>query len=111
MILSTEVPAHQLTINLSDLYRTDHIPWHIEAICGQNLFPNLKRIVLMTDCLFDHQGERATKEYLRKKKFGEIIPSLANRFSCSNLLIGTVSWCARKSVGWCLRAIRKRLPS
>ncbi|MCX7342546.1 MAG: hypothetical protein NT128_00120 [Proteobacteria bacterium] len=100
----------KLTINLSDLHRADYIPWHIEAICEQNLFPNLKRIALITDCLFDHQGERAAKEYLRKKKFGGISPTLTNRFSCSNLLIEAVSWCVRKSVDRHLSAIRKRLP-
>lgn len=102
--------VHQLNINFSDLYRADYIPWHIEAICEQNLFPNLKRIALITDCLFDHQGERAAKEYLRKKKFGGISPTLTNRFSCSNLLIEAVSWCVRKSVDRYLSAIRKRLP-
>ncbi len=101
----------QLTINISDLCRSDYIPWHIEAICEQNLFPKLKRIVLITDCLFDHQGERSVKEYLSKKKLGGITPTLTNHFSCSKLIMGAISWCARKSVGWCLRAISKRLLS
>ncbi len=62
--LSNVLNATLVTVDLSDLYDSDCIPGHIEAVCGQRLFRSMEELVFITNYFSDSQGEVAAQNYL-----------------------------------------------